>query len=284
MPELPEVEILKRDLQKVLPGKVIEQVKIIDFAKKIEPTNLGSKLKGKKIKKVRRRQKMIIFDLDDGNFLVTHLKMTGQYVFEPKQGRLVFGGHGVPGLAKVPNKFTHAIFYFKNDGRLYYSDLRKFGWLKLVNKEILKDIFSKFGIEPLTRRFTFQYFKVLLEKYPRKHIKLVLMDQSKIAGIGNIYAAEILFASKVKPDRPAGKLTEKEKQDIYRNIKRILSDSIKYRSTAENTYPDSKKTGGYINKLKVYRREGDKCLTCGAILKRMKNAGRSTVYCPDCQK
>jgi len=284
MPELPEVEILKRDLEKVLPGKVIEKVKIIDFAKKIEPKNLSSKLKGKKIKKVWRRQKMIIFDLDDGNFLVTHLKMTGQYVFEPKQGKLIFGGHGVPGVEKVPNKFTHAIFYLENDGILYYSDLRKFGWLKLIDKKDLEQTFEKFGIEPLTKDFSLGYFKSLLEKYPKKHIKLILMDQAKIAGLGNIYAAEVLFASKVRPNRPAGKLTETEIKAIYNNIKRILSDSIKLRSTAENTYPNSKNIGGYTKKLKIYRREGQKCVRCKAELKRMKNGGRSTVYCPICQK
>jgi len=284
MPELPEVEILKRDLQKVLPGKVIDKVKIIDFAKKIEPKNLTTKLKGKKIKKVWRRQKMIIFDLDDNKYLVTHLKMTGQYVFAPKSGQLIFGGHGVPGIEKVPNKFTHAVFYLKNDGILYYSDLRKFGWIRLMNKKNLEKVFEKFGIEPLTSDFTFKYFNSLLEKYPKKHVKLVLLDQSKIAGLGNIYAAEILFASKVRPNRPAGKLTEKERKAIFNNIKRILSDSIKHRSTAENTYPNSKKVGGFTKKLKVYRREGEKCMRCKVELKRMKNGGRSTVYCPICQK
>ncbi len=284
MPELPEVEILKRDLQKVLPGKMIEKVKIIDFAKKIEPKNLSSKLKGKKIKKVWRRQKMIIFDLDDNNYLVTHLKMTGQYVFAPKTGKLIFGGHGVPGVEKVPNKFTHAIFYLKNDGILYFSDLRKFGWIKLIDRKDLEQVFEKFGIEPLTGEFTLKYFRSLLAKYPKKHIKLILLDQSKIAGLGNIYAAEILFASKVRPDRAAGMLSDKEAKSIFNNIKRILADSIKNRSTAENTYPNSKKVGGYTKKLKVYRREGEKCMRCNAELKRMKNGGRSTVYCPICQK
>jgi len=277
------VEILKRDLNKILPGKSIDRVKIIDFDKKIEPKNLSLKLKGGKIEKVERRQKIIIFDLDNGDFLATHLKMTGQYVFKPKRGKSVFGGHGISGVEQVRNKYTHIVIYFKDDSALYYNDLRKFGWLKLVDKKELNKLLADFGIEPLSNDFEFDYFKRILKKYPKQKIKLILMDQKRIAGIGNIYAAEILFVSKVMPDRPAGKLTEKEKRSIYNNIKRILLDSIKYGSTAENYYKNSNQTGGYGDRLKVYGRKGEKCVKCGSILKNMRLGSRSTVYCPNCQ-
>jgi formamidopyrimidine-DNA glycosylase len=258
-------------------------VKIIDFDKKIEPENLRLKLKNGKIEKVGRRQKIIIFNLDNGDFLATHLKMTGQYVFKPKQGKSIFGGHGISGVEKAQNKYTHVVFYFKDDSELYYNDLRKFGWLKLLDKKELDKLLTYFGIEPLSNDFGCDHFKKILKKYPKKKIKLILMDQKRIAGIGNIYAAEILFASKVMPDRPAEKLTEKEKRSIYNNIKRILSDSIKAGGTAENHYKNSNQTGAYRDKLKVYGRKGEKCVRCGSKLKNMRLGGRSSVYCPNCQ-
>ncbi|MFZ5365631.1 MAG: bifunctional DNA-formamidopyrimidine glycosylase/DNA-(apurinic or apyrimidinic site) lyase [Patescibacteria group bacterium] len=284
MPELPEIEVLKNSLKNVLPGKIIDWVKIIDFIKKIEPKNLPAKLKGQKVIKVSRRQKMIIFELSGGNYLVTHLKMTGQYVFKSTAGQLFFGGHGQPGIDTVPNKYTRVIFYLKNDGILYYGDLRKFGWLKLLDENGLAELSGQFGVEPLSRNFSRQYFNLILERYSRKKIKLILMDQFMISGIGNIYAAEILFKSGVRPDRPAGRLSEKEKNAIFHQIKRILTDSIKLGGTAVNTYPNSNSTGGFNKKLRVYDREGQPCFRCKARLRRVKFGGRSTVYCPECQK
>ncbi|HUT21942.1 MAG TPA: DNA-formamidopyrimidine glycosylase [Candidatus Bipolaricaulota bacterium] len=284
MPELPEVEVLKSELSKVLLGKIIRRVEVLDFKKKISPKDLAAKLKNKKISKVWRRQKKLIFDLAGGLSLISHLKMTGQYVFVSKNGKLIFGGHGIPGVEKVPNKFTRVIFNFGNGEELFYNDVRKFGWLNLVDEKALKNILNEVGAEPLSKEFTFEYFSKVLKEFPRKKIKALLLDQNAVAGIGNIYSDEICFAAKVRPDRAVGKLTSKEAKKLFENIKKILSEAIEDKGTSQNNYSRSNKTGEYEKKLKVYGRVGQKCRREGAVLIKMKIAGRTSVFCPVCQK
>lgn len=243
MPELPEVETIRRQLSRKIIGK---------------------ELNNKKITGLRRRAKILIIDFADGSSLVIHLKLTGQLIFNGK-----------------PLRYTRKVFNFNDGSRLVFNDARKFGWWKEV-KETEK-IEKEFGPEAL--EISFNAFKELLKKRPNAKIKPLLMDQKFIAGIGNIYSDEILFASKVHPLRLVKTLTEKEIKKIYQNIKKILKKAIKCQGSSVEYYLDAcGKEGNYVKYHRVYQKEGEKCNRCGTIIKRAKLAGRSAHYCPKCQK
>ncbi len=243
MPELPEVETIRRQLEEKIVGK---------------------KLDGKKIVGLRRRAKILIIDFIDGTSLMFHLKLTGQLIFNGEKG-----------------PYTREIFKFSDGTQLVFNDARKFGWWKYVKNS--KVIEKAFGPEAL--EISFAAFQGLLEKRPSAKIKPLLMDQKFIAGIGNIYSDEILFAAKVQPLRRIKTLTPEEIKAIWLNIAKILKKAIKNRGTSENTYVDALgKKGDYLKYLKVYQKEGQKCLWCGGVIKRIKVGGRSAHFCPKCQQ
>jgi len=243
MPELPEVETIRRQLGEKIVGK---------------------KLDGKKIVAVRRRAKILIIDFEDGSSLLFHLKLTGQLIFN--------GGKG---------PYTRQIFKFNDGTQLVFNDARKFGWWKYVKSS--KDIEKTFGPEALEIKLG--DFKNLLKKGPNSKIKPLLMDQKFIAGIGNIYSDEILFAAKVQPLRRVKTLTPEEIKLIWLNIGKILKLAVQNRGTSENTYLDALgKKGDYLKYLKVYRKEGQKCPRCPGVIKRAKIGGRSAHFCPKCQR
>jgi len=225
---------------------------------------IGKKLNEKKITDIRRRAKLLIIDFKDGSSLVFHLKLTGQ---------LVFNGR--------PNKYTRHVFNFSDGSRLIFNDARKFGWWKFVKNSLIME--KVFGPEAL--EINLAAFKKALAGRPGSKIKPLLMDQKFIAGIGNIYAAEILFAAKVHPLRLAGSLTEKEIKKIHQNISRILRLAIKHKGSSVQYYVDAcGEKGGYEKLHKVYQRDKKDCFCCGTIVKRIKVGGRSTHFCPKCQK
>jgi formamidopyrimidine-DNA glycosylase len=287
MPELPEVETIKRGLQKNIVGKTIS-----DFDcnwKKIlnEPLAEYKKIvKGLKIEEVKRRAKMVILDLSKGWNILIHLKLTGQLVFGSKT-RCVVGGHPIrEGFDCLPNKFTHATFTFTDKSHLYFNDIRKFGWLHLLtDSKLEKEIEEmKLGIEPFDKNFTLDYLKNLLKKRPNLKIKEFLMDQSLIAGLGNIYSDEVDFYAHVRPMRPVKTLSEKEIGLIYKGIKKILTASIKAQGTTFSNYRNAEgEAGAYSKQLKVYGKWGEAC-SCGGKILRVKIGGRSASYCPKCQK
>jgi formamidopyrimidine-DNA glycosylase len=243
MPELPEVETIRRQLQEKIVGK---------------------KLKGRKIVRVRRRAKVLIIDFADGRSLAFHLKLTGQ---------LIFNGQ--------PSRYTRKVFNFDDGTTLIFNDLRKFGWVKEL--EETKTLESQFGPEALA--LDIKTFKNILAKRPKTKIKPLLIDQKLIAGIGNIYSDEILFASRVCPFRLAKNLKEKEIKEILKNIKKILIKAIKYHGSSVDDYLDAQgKKGSYLKYHKVYGREGKKCFRCPGIVKRLKINGRSAHFCEKCQK
>ncbi|MBI2042518.1 MAG: DNA-formamidopyrimidine glycosylase [Candidatus Nealsonbacteria bacterium] len=242
MPELPEVETIRRQLA----GKII-----------------GKKLEGKKITGVRRRAKVLMIDFSDGSSLIFHFKLTGQ---------LIFNGE--------PSKHTRHIFKFGDGSRLIFNDARKFGWWKELKNT--QDLEMSFGPEAL--EISGKEFQSRLQKRPNAKIKPLLMDQKFIAGIGNIYSDEILFAAKVHPLRRVKTLNDKEIKLIHQNIKKILTRAIQRRGTTEQSYRDAYgRAGEYAKHLEVYRREGEKCYRCGGKIKRLKIRGRSAHYCPNCQ-
>lgn len=276
---------------RALVGKTIAGGEIFGpkLVSPLSPVQFFAQIGGKKIKAVDRRAKILIVTLSDGSHLTIHLKLTGQLIFKPKSDPLQLGGHpqSLPrGLSLRSPKYTRLILDFADGSRLFFNDLRKFGWLKIIAKEKLSGWLARLGWEPLSKNFTAQRFNQLLDRYPQRKIKLVLMDQSLIAGIGNIYADEICFAAKILPTRPAGNFSEKEKRALHRAIIKVLKLAIsKKGASANNTYVQlDGSPGSFIPYLKVYGRAGKPCKRCGSPIKKIKQNGRGTHFCPRCQR
>ncbi|MDP2586723.1 MAG: bifunctional DNA-formamidopyrimidine glycosylase/DNA-(apurinic or apyrimidinic site) lyase [Candidatus Komeilibacteria bacterium] len=286
MPELPEVQTVVNHLANKIIGKVflVAQVK----APKMVSHNFAAQIKNARVSGVSRRGKMIIITLADGRYLLSHLKMTGQMIYLDKLGKASGGGHPITFTGfdvTKPNQFTRIILDFKNGGQLLFHDIRKFGWLKIVNTQQFQQIVSKYGVEPLTQEFSLNKFKEILAKRPKLKIKQFLMEQGLIAGIGNIYADESLFDSSIHPLRPAFKLKDEEIKGLRQSIIKKLRQAIKLGGTSVNTFVSaSGERGGFVAKLKVYQRGGQPCLRCHSILSKIKLGGRGTVFCSNCQK
>lgn len=243
MPELPEVETIKNQLANKLEGK---------------------KLSGKAVVRVRRRGKILIIEFKDKTNLVFHLKLTGQLLINIK-----------------PSKYTRKVFVFNGKTKLIFNDARKFGWYKIINTKELFNIEKKLGPEPLEIKQ--KAFKSLIKTRPNSKIKALLVDQSIIAGIGNIYASEILFVSKIRPDRLVKGLKEDEQERIFIAMRSILKKAIKLGGSSVKDYVDIRgNKGDYEKYHKVYRKE--KCFVCGSKIKKIKLSGRSTYFCLKCQK
>lgn len=281
MPELPEVETIKRDLARVLPGKVIKNVEV-----RLGKFSHCRKVVRKKILRVWRRAKILGMDLTGGLSLLFHFKMTGQLVFKPDHGRIIMGGHPIEGVgAELPNKFTHVIFHFQDGGALFFNDVRKFGWVKLFSTSEIRNQLSALGPEPLSREFIFEVFQEILRRRPKAQIKQVIMDQTLLVGVGNIYADEALFLARIKPTRRVKTLKESEQKKLWQAIRKVLQLSIKYRGTSFSNYLDGHgRKGTYWEMRKVYGRAGEPCKKCHEILKRTVVGGRGTVYCGRCQR
>lgn len=283
MPELPEVETIKNDLNQLVAGKKIKSVDI-NLAKQIKmpPGRFLKLVQGVKVKKVRRRAKVLIVELSNGYNLVFHLKMTGQLIYK-KKDKLAGGGHPIKqALLKLPNKYSHVVFNFFDGSRLFFNDTRQFGWVKLVNSSELSKLENEFGPEPLG--ISFGEFRELFRN-KKSVIKPLLMDQKFLAGIGNIYAQEALFCAGILPQRRANTLKNEELHKLYNYLRKILRLAIKMKGTSSRDYVDAFGRGGSMEKyLKVYRRAGKACKKCKNKLKLVKQAARATVYCNKCQK
>jgi len=286
MPELPEVETIKRELDKILCGKIISGVEIL-WPKTVSPTtviNFTKIITGKKIINLERRAKMLLIHLDNKISLIIHLKMTGQLIFVPKSGEIISGGHPTNDI-QTPGRHTRLIFHFKDKSNLYFNDLRKFGWVKILDEKLKKYIDIEIGIEPLSKNFTLNIFKKILEKYPNKTVKQILLDQHLIVGIGNIYADESAFLSRILPMQKVNTLSEKEMTNLHKNIITVLKLSILKKGTSSKNYLRSNgQKGGFVPYLMVYGRKGETCKRCGTKIVKTKHAGRGTHYCPKCQK
>jgi formamidopyrimidine-DNA glycosylase len=283
MPELPEVETIKKQLEKKVIGLTIKDV-VINKPKlfKGEPEDII----GAKIISVERRAKMFVIDLDNCKHLLIHLKMTGQLIYVDKNGAYG-GGHPIPPFNfTVPNVYSHIIFDFADGSKLYFNDLRQFGWIKVLSSEELDKEFEKTGIEPFSKEFTLPRFIEILNQKKKSPIKLVLMDQALMVGIGNIYANEICFMAHVMPDRKIESLNKKEMKEIYDAIFVILNSAIKYQSTSAVDYVTLEgKTGSYDQHLMVYGKAGEPCPNkCSGTIEKIKLGGRGTFFCRSCQR
>ncbi len=288
MPELPEVETIVRQLNRRLPGRVLVKTKV-SAPKMVLPlsvTVFNKKLKGQKIKHLSRRGKVIVVELTDNNFLLFHLKMTGQLIFQPAQGQAIAGGH--PQLMpshNLPHKYTRAEFYFADGSALYFNDLRKFGWIKLVSQTEKDTLLSRHGLEPLAKQFTLTVFTELITKYPKRTIKQTLLDQTLVTGLGNIYADEACFLARILPSRIVNSLKTIEIKKLHQAIVAVLKLAVKHKGTSTRNYVTSDGTvGGFVPYLNVYGRTGQPCKRCSIPVKKIKLAGRGTHFCDRCQK
>lgn len=282
MPELPEVQSVVNKLN-VLVGKKIKDLPVNHFFNK----KLLAEIVGQKVISVNRRAKMINIELSNKKFLVFHLKMTGQLIFVDGKGKAVGGGHPTkPSQYDLKNfsPYTRVAIDFGAGNKIIFHDMRKFGWARLLSTVELESLSLKHGPEPLLKDFTVDYLTTVVNKSARA-IKAVLLDQKLIAGLGNIYADEVLHATKVLPDKIAKKLKANEIKLMHKNIKKILSKAIAVGGTSFNTFRGLEgEVGNFVKQLKVYGRGGQKCLSCGGMLTKTKLAGRGTVYCKRCQK
>ncbi len=262
MPELPEVETITRQLREKVLGQRVEEVEVLD--PKLQRGEL-ERIEGGVISSLWRRGKNIIFGFAEGLYLLAHLRMTGWFCWQRDK--------------KPSPVHQRAILQF-GQGKLYYVDQRRFG--NLVVREDLNSL-STLGIEPLSPEFNGEYLYQRTQE-SRREIKVLLMDQGKIAGIGNIYASEILFSAGIHPLRQANTLTLREAERLTAGTKATLETAIRENGTTVANYRDiGGEEGGFQNLLQVYGREGKPCLVCGFPIERMWQSGRSTYFCPRCQ-
>ena len=273
MPELPEVETVKETLKRKVLNKTINEV-VVRYDGIIESSNVlefCENIKGQSIKDIKRIGKWLIFCLND-YFLLSHLRMEGKYFLKNSDEEYT--------------KHEHVIFKFLDGTDLRYQDTRKFGKMLLVENDKLHEArpIKELGMEPWDKRLTSNYLK---EKYSSKRlpIKTVILDQSIITGIGNIYADEILFLSKIHPLVNVNLLKDSDLDNIIFNTKKVLEKAIMEGGTTIRSYTsDEGVTGRFQNSLYVHCRENEKCLECGTLIVKTRVGGRGTYYCPFCQK
>ncbi len=295
MPELPEVETIRRGLEKYLVGHTIERVEV-RTRKSLQSGE--DKLIGGKIAGTRRFGKVLIIDLDNGYSALIHLKLTGQTIYRGPNlksplglSKKIFGG--------LPGKHTHVIFHLDKGGKLYFNDYRKFGWIKVVKTDDVEKtpFIEKLGPEPFVGTqgkpfgysgqvfLTLELFRKILGR-GKAPIKLLLMDQEKIGGIGNIYANDALWKAKVNPKRPANSLSLSEQKDLFDAIIYVLKKSLETGGSSENAYVTSEGgEGAYQNYFLAYNQQGKLCPRCKkAKIEKIQFRGRGTYFCPVCQK
>lgn len=283
MPELPEVESIKNQLNNFLVRHKILGVQV-NHPKVF--TGNPKDIVGGKIKKVRRFAKVLSIDLANGFSLVSHIKLTGQFIYRgpnlknpPALSKKITGG--------VPGKHTHVIFKLDRGGFLYYNDVRRFGWIKIIQTSNLKsqnEFLKNLGPEPF-KDLTNQKFVEIISK-SKKAIKVLLMDQSKIGGIGNIYANDALWLAKINPKKESNKLGNQEVGDLYNAVLKVLRDGIRAGGASELSFvtPDGSE-GNYQKHFLAYGQQGKLCERCKkAKMVKSTLGGRGTYYCPICQK
>jgi formamidopyrimidine-DNA glycosylase len=287
MPELPEVETIRLGLKKTIIDQKISHVEVLLAKMFIGEVSLAI---GSVVKSVGRRGKLLLIELNkngEKGWITIHLKMTGQLLFRSKT-RAEFGlGHPIPPLnTPVPNKSTKVIFTFESGDVLYFNDIRTFGYVKALTELELKaePFLLSVGVEPLSEEFTFEQFEKLLKKSPRLHIKTFLLDQTKVAGLGNIYTDEALFLARILPTRLVGSLGEDERLRLFEAIQEVLRAGIELHGSSKTSYVTvDGATGTFLARAAVYQRGGKPCLNCGRPITKVTFRGRGTHFCENCQ-
>ncbi len=287
MPELPEVETVRNGLEKILPGRNITGVKF-DWAKSFPnaSADVDNFLIGSRISGISRRGKALIIELDTKYSLVIHLKMTGQLVFKSDKYRFGAGHPNDSLTGQLPDKSTRVTLTFDDTSELFFNDQRKFGWMRLIpTHEVMNlSFFQKLGPEPLAEDFKWQNFQVRLLRRKNSNIKAVLLDQTVLAGVGNIYADESLWGAKIHPLKAVKDLKPTQIHKLYDELLYVLKLSIEKGGSTNRNYVNVEgKRGSYMDFARVFRRENLSCPRCGTIIIKIRVAGRGTHLCPKCQ-
>lgn len=282
MPELPEVETIAKKLKSVVVGRKIAEIQV--FNPKTFQGD-GQLLLNQEIIDVSRRAKIIEMVFANDYVLLTHLKMTGQYLFQ-NQNNLVAGGHPTADWQEqLPGRHTRVQINFVDNSKLFFNDMRKFGWLKLVPTSSLNTVYSSLGPDIISPEVTTDY---LLSKFQKRKmpIKQAIMLNEIICGVGNIYACDSLNLAQISPFRPANSLSRDEVEILLVSMKAIINKAIEHGGTTfDGKYVDIEgKSGNYQTKVLTYGREGKSCYNCGGTILKTKLGGRGTYFCPDCQK
>lgn len=268
MPELPEVETIKNELYPHVVGRQITAVTVIDSKPVREPSakEFQKRLPGQRIDSLERRGKYLVFHLSSDTALIVHLKMTGALLLNPEQ----------------TDRYARVVFHLDNDSQLAFSDRRRLGAIWLVGND--QTVIGKLGPEPLAREFIVQTLAERLQKH-KAPIKAVLLDQAFVAGIGNMYADEALFAAKVHPLRQANTLSPKEIKNLHKAIIHVLKSAIDSKGASTDTYkrPDGQRGTAHLG-FSVAHRGGKPCPICGTPIQRLAIRNRGSYYCPHCQK
>lgn len=284
MPELPEVETIKLGLEKKIKSLTLKKVEILN------PKSFHGDPKdilNAKVLDVFRRAKILGINFANGLTILFHLKMSGQLIYQSK-GAIFAGGHPTQDMAgEMPNKSTRVYFQFSDGSKLFFNDQRKFGWVKLFKTEELKELLllTALGPEPLSKDFTWQQLKTRLLTHKSWPVKVAMMDQATVVGIGNIYAAEACFDAKIDPRVKVSTLSDSQFEKLHLGILRALKDGIKYGGSSRMHFVNSDGgKGNFLDYANVYGREKLPCNICGTTLEKIKLGGRGTVFCPKCQK
>jgi formamidopyrimidine-DNA glycosylase len=288
MPELPEVETVRVGLARLLPGRIIKSTEH-DTEKSFPnaPEDVKQFLVGASVIDVRRRAKVLLIDLSSNYTLVTHLKMTGQLVFHSSREHFGAGHPSASLVRELPDKSTRVTLTFKDGSKLFFNDQRKFGWMKLIpTTEVPNiDFMKKVGPEPLEADFTWQMMRDRLRRRKNTNIKAAILDQSVIAGVGNIYADESLWGAKLYPSAFVKDVSDAKIKALHKSLVNVLKLSIEKGGSSNHTYVDAEgKKGSYMSFANVFRREGQPCPRCGTTIIKTRVAGRGTHLCPHCQK
>jgi formamidopyrimidine-DNA glycosylase len=276
MPELPEVEVVARSLNELMKGRTFESAKLLRarLAPDTTPAKFARALSGASVNFVHRRGKHILFDFDNQRTLITHLRMSGKFMLLDAD--------------RPDPKFTHAVFYLADDLRLVFQDQRHFGLMKIVPTRKLSEAkeIVKLAPEPLSDDFSFEYLRTTF-KNCRRTLKEVLLDQTKVCGLGNIYASEAMFLSHVSPRKRASSLTKAKTAALLESIRLVLGEAVELGASMPIT-PDDIGGSIYGNgsdwEWRVYDREDEPCIVCKSPIRRIVQAGRSSYFCPTCQR
>ncbi len=288
MPELPEVETVRRGLADLLPGREVQAAYQLESPKSFPNASADVEqfLLNSKVTAVRRRAKVLLIDLSSDYTLVIHLKMTGQLVF---RGKTSFGaGHPNDSLiGELPDRSTRVVFEFADGSRLYFNDQRKFGWVKLMpTLEVPNiDFMKKVGPEPLEADFSLAQFRERFRRRANTNIKAALLDQTVVAGVGNIYADESLWGARIDPRRLVKSISDQEFDLLYNELRNVMNLAIEKGGSTDKNYVNAEgKRGSYMDFARVFRRENQACPRCGSKIIKIRHAGRGTHLCETCQE
>jgi len=278
MPELPEVETVRRGLQRLIVGRTITSIEVLHPKSFIGETTVV----GRRFVATRRRAKLLLLDLDDNRTLAVHLKMTGQLVVQGNEHW--GGGHPTDSLiGQLPDRSTKVIIGLDDGSQLFFNDQRIFGWIRLVSPAEVEAMTAHYGPEPMDDD-AWPRFRDRVHRRTRSPIKAAILDQEVVAGIGNIYADEALWATKLNPATPVGIISDRSLKRLLTAAAEVMTLSIELGGSTDRNYVDAEgKRGSYLTFAQVFRREGQPCSRCGKLIVKTRVAGRGTHWCPKCQ-